>query len=217
MKLFYKQVGCSFRVLLILLLVVLFATGCEQKPKFEKGFGYTFTPDEIMMGARSNTDSFAKNSVTFEIGYGMHDMDYDDKYGTDPRANYLKDNYKDILFGLYICNIDHTVDVINDMEVSNYKRIDNHYFVKEISEEEAFSEEYGFTMSYGKGMTYNHIEEITIPTDFFVGERGGFVIKIISFLVPLTEEDPYYISVARYIEFEYETLDDNTIKIIFNY
>ena len=63
-------------------------------------------------------------------------------------------------FGLYICKADYSLDVVNDMEISDYKMIDNHCFLKEISEEEAFSDEYGFTMSYRKGITYNHSEKL---------------------------------------------------------
>ena len=91
--------------------------------------------------------------------------------------------------------------------------IDNHYFVKEISEEEAFSDEYGFTMSYWKGITYNHIEKITIPSEFFANETGVFVVKLIAFHETVNEGDNYYTSTARYIEFDYQVVDDNTIKI----
>lgn len=215
MKPFYKQTRRNFMVLLILLMVVLFTTGCGQKSEFEKGFGYTLTPNEIMLGARSDTDSFTKDNVTFEISYGLHDIGYNKENGTDPKCGYQKTGYETVFFGLYICDADYSLDVVNDMEISDYKMIDNHYFVKEISEEEAFSDEYGFTMSYWKGITYNHSEKITIPTEFFVEETGSFAIKVIAFNEPLTEGADYYTSMARHIEFDYEIVDENTIKIVF--
>ena len=204
-----------FRVLLILLTVSLFTAGCGQKSAFEKGFDYTFTPNSIMFGVKSDTDTFSKNDVTFNLYYGVHDIGYTEKYNIDPKSLYQKEGYETIFFGLYICEADYSFDVVNDMEISDYKMIDNHYFVKEISEEEAFSDEYGFIMGYWKGITYNHSEKITIPSEFFVNETGSFVVKLIAFHKPVTEGDNYYTSTARYIEFDYQVLDDNAIKIIF--
>lgn len=197
------------------MIVSLFATGCGQKFKFEKGFAYMFTPDEIMFGARSDTDTFAKDDVNFDIYYGVHDIGYDEKYNTDPKSGYQKEGNETIFFGLYICDAEYRLDVVNDMEISDYKRIAHHYFVKEIPEEEAFSEEYGFTMSYWTGITYHHSEKITVPTEFFAEETGSFVMKLIAFHEPMTEGENYYTSTARYIAFDYQTVDENTIKIIF--
>ena len=204
-----------FRVLLILLMVSLFTTGCGQKSEFEKGFDYTFTPNSIMFGAKSNTDTFSKNDVTFDLYYGVYDIGYAEKYNTDPKSGYRKEGYETIFFGLYICEADYSLDVVNDMEISDYKTIDNHYFVKEISEEEAFSDEYGFTMSYWKGITYNHSEKITIPSELFANETGSFVVKLIAFHEPMSEGENYYTSMARYIEFDYQVVDENTIKFVF--
>ncbi|MGN1156951.1 MAG: hypothetical protein ACI4TK_12305 [Agathobacter sp.] len=210
-----KQTRRVFEVLLILLMVSLFTTGCGQKSEMEKGFNYTWTPDRIMFGAKSGTDTFSKNDVTFDLYYGVHDIGYDEKYNNDPKIHYQKEGNETIFFGLYICDADYSLDVMNDMEISDYKMIDNHYFVKEISEEEAFSDEYGLTMSYWKGITYNHNEKITIPSEFFVNETGSFVVKLIAFHKPMTEGGNYYTSTMNYIEFDYQVVDDNTIKIKF--
>lgn len=210
-----KPIRRVFRVLLILLMVSLFTTGCGQKSKYETGFDYTLTPDQIMFGARSDTDTFSKDDVTFDLYYGVHDIGYTEKYNTDPKSGYRKEGYETIFFGLYICDADYCLDVVNDREISDYKMIDNHYFVKEISEEEAFSDEYGFTMGYWKGITYNHSEKITIPSEFFVNETGSFVVKLIAFHEPATEGDNYYTSTARHIEFDYQAVDENRIKIVF--
>lgn len=207
------KVGVLFKVVIILLISTLVVMGCEKK-KLEVGFGYTFTPDEIMFGMRSDTDTFFKDDVTFDIYYGVHDIGHDKKHNTDPKSRYRKEGNETIFFGLYICSEAHCLDIMNDMEVSDYKEIDAYYFVKEISEEEAFTEEYGFRMSYWKGITYNHNEEITIPAEFFVEQKGSFVVKLIAFHEPVVEGDNYYVSTARHIEFDYEAIGENTIKII---
>ena len=36
-----------------------------------------------------------------------------------------KEGYETIFFGLYICDADHCLDVVNDREISDYKMIDN--------------------------------------------------------------------------------------------
>lgn len=109
-----------FRVLLILLTVSLFTAGCGQKSAFEKGFDYTFTPNSIMFGVKSDTDTFSKNDVTFNLYYGVHDIGYTEKYNIDPKSLYQKEGYETIFFGLYICEADYSFDVVNDMEISDY-------------------------------------------------------------------------------------------------
>ena len=197
------------------MIIVLSATACRPKSEFEKGFGYTFTPAPIMIGARSDTDFFDKDNVTFDIYYGVHDIEYDKKYNSDPKSRYQKEGYETVFFGLYICDQTHSLDIVNDMEIADYKSIENHYFVKEISEEEAFSDEYGFTISYWKGITYNHSEKITVPTELLTEENGGFAIKLIAFHEPLTKDGNYYTSTTYHIEFDYQKVDENTIKITF--
>ncbi len=210
-----KKARSICRVLLILTIFTLFVTGCEQKSEFEKGFNYTLTPNEIMFGAKSDTNTFSKNDVTFDLYYGVHDIGSDKKYNTDPKSGYQKEGNETIFFGLYICDADYSLDVVNGTEISNYKMIDGHYFVRKISEEEAFSDEYGFTMSYRKGIVYNHSEKITVPSEFFADETGSFVVKLIAFHEPMTEGDNYYISTVRYIAFDYQAINENTIKIVF--
>ncbi len=204
-----------FGVLFLLLAVSLFTTGCGQKSKFEKGFGYTPTPESIMFGVRSDTDTFFKNDVSFDLYYGVHDIGYDDKYNSDPKKSYQKDGYETIFFGLYICKTAYRFDVRNDTEISDYQVIDNHYFIKEISEEEAFSEEYGFRMSYWRGITYNHSEKITVPAEVFAEDTGRFVIQLIAFHKPITEGGNYYVSTVGNFGIDYHTMDENTIKLKF--
>ncbi len=202
-------------LLVIVLILVVSMTGCGNKANLEKGFAYTFTPDEIMFGVRSDTDTFDNGSVSFDVYYGVHDIGKDEKYDNDPKLTYTKEGHETIFFGLYICNGEYALDVVNDMEIPDYKMIDNYYFVKEISEEEAFSGDYGFTMSYLKGITYNHSEEITIPAEFFAGETGSIAVKLIAFHEPVEEGGNYYTSTASHIKLRYEKIDDNTIKFIF--
>lgn len=49
---------------------------------------------------------------------------------------------------------------------------------------------------------------------FFVNKTGSFVVKLIAFHKPMNDGDNYYTSAARGIEFDYQVVDENTIKII---
>lgn len=210
-----KPVRRIFRIFCILLPVSLFLTGCGQKSEFEKGFGYTLTPNSIMLGVRSDTDTFPWNDVSFQLYYGVHDIGYETKHNSDPKKGYQKEGDETVFFGLYICETEHRLDIANDTEISDYKMIGNYNFVKKIPEEEAFSEEYGFTMSYRKGITYNHSEKITVPAEFFTTETGSFVIKLIAFREPTMKGGKYEVSTAGDLEITYRVVDENTIKLKF--
>lgn len=211
-----------YRVVLLLLILsmALSATGCgwnSDKYKFEIGhFDYTFTPDSIMMGAKSKTDTFAKDAVSVELYYGVHNIGYDERYGTDPKSRYTLSAFPDekILFALYVCDTEFSLDVVNSMNFEDYKNIDNYYFVKEIFEDEAFSEEYGFNMTYLQGVTYNHHETITIPAELLNKEKGSFSIKILAFQGPLSDSGIYHTTNGSHIELDYEIVDDK-VKIKF--
>ena len=210
-----KQQSRTFRVLLILLIVALAFSGCRQKAALEKGFGYVHTRNSSMLGVRSNTDVFAKDDVTLELCYGTYDINYCEKNGVDPKLFYRRTHLTNskIIFGLYISDPERSLPIVNDMEISDYRAIDNHYFVKEISEDEAFSKEYGLTTSRWSGIAYNHREEITIPLEFLGEKTGSFNIKLIAFLESTDEGGGYYTTVVSHQEFRYQTLDENTIRI----
>ena len=204
-----------FSVILALLAVSLLFTSCNQKSRYEKGFGYTFTPHSIMLGVRADTDTFDKNDLTLDIYYGVHDVGYDEKYGNDPRTGYRKEGYETLLFGLYLCDGEHILDIVNDMEIPDYKSIDKHYFIREISEEDAFSGAYGLEMSYLKGITYNHSESVSIPAELLDKSAGSFAVKLIAFCEPVSEGESYYTSTVGFIEFDYEAIDADSVRVIF--
>lgn len=204
------------RVLLILILVVPSTTSCGQNDKkYEKGFDYTLNPEAIMIGVQSNIDVFNIDDVSFDIYYGVHDINYNEKHDNEPKSSYLKEGNETVFFGVYICSSTNSLDVVNDVEISDYEVIDNYYFVKKISEEEAFSNEYGFEIDYLKGIVYNHSEKIVIPAEFFTEDTGSFVIKIVAFFEPTNDSENYYVSMTQQIKLQYQIVDKNTVKIVF--
>ncbi|MBE5730800.1 MAG: hypothetical protein E7350_02460 [Clostridiales bacterium] len=211
-----RKVGVLFKVVIILLISTLVVTGCEKKYKIERGFESLPKSALITIGARSETDTFTKDNVAFDIYYGLYDIGYNEKNYPDPKVHYNSKENESILFGLYICTEEYVSDIMNGAKIPDYKTIENHYFVKEISEQEAFMEEYGFRMSRWKGTTYNHKEENTIPAEFFCKEKGDFVVKIIAycFSKPMTKGKNFIATTWCGSIFTYETIDENTIRII---
>ena len=205
--------GRKWIALSVALLVLL--TGCWQDTAYQTGFGYTFTPHQIMFGARMESDRFARDAVVLDIYFGVHDMGYAEKYGSDPKSGYLKDGNETVFFGLYLCAGEDKLDVVNDMQIPDYRSIPDHVFLREISQEDAFSAEYGFRMDYLRGITYNHMEKVTIPAEFLTGERGSFAVKLIAFHEPMESGEPYYTSTVGFIAFDYVQQPDGTIQIIF--
>lgn len=207
----------AFRVLLILLIVALAFSGCRQEAALEKGFGYTFTPTSAMLAIRSDTDIFPKDDVAFDLYYGTYNAERAKKYNQDPRGSYATKAFADakLIFALYICD----ADAQKLTDCADYKGIDNYYFVREIFEEEALSEEYSFAMSYwkdvilGEGITYNHCEEITIPAELFTKDYGSLCIYLIAFHEPMYEGDNYHLTTGFGIDFSYQVIDGNTVKI----
>lgn len=206
-------------MLISVLFVVVFLAGCyKQQANFESGyFGYTNHPPQIMIGVRSETDTFSRDNIIFDLYYGFHDIGYDEKYNHDPKGSYLAANRKNVILCLYFGHY-----LIDDFEFNgefkDYKSLENHYFVKEISEEDAFSDEYGYTMTYRNGITYNHYETVAVPQECLIeNEYGiGFIrIELMAFCEPLNEDDYYYTSANGVLGLRYENIDDNTIKISF--
>ncbi len=196
----------------LVLSVICSFFGCwEPRSKLEKGFGYTLTPDIPMLAVRAQTDRFAAEDVTLELSIGLYDLDRKDEFS---KEDYLRFAYEEVFFGIYVCEKTHRLDILNDMEISDYRTLAKHYFVREILEEEASQGDYGYQMRYGKGITYSHSEKITIPLQIFSENEGGFAIKVIAFCQPLIAGEPYYTSTARDITLDYEW-EGEQIKIIF--
>lgn len=191
------------------LLILSLSTGCGKKEKFESGnFRYVWNSDPIMLGIKSDTDTFSKDNVTFDLYFGVHDIGYDKKYNNNPKGSYKGQLEEPVLFAIYICPYEYYMDLVYGMEIVDYKTVENHLFVKEISEDDAFSGEYGYTMEHWKGITYNHCEKISIPSHLFDKDKGELVIKIIAFRI--YEREEYYLA-GNYqcVYFDYELSDDD--------
>ena len=203
-----KRMGI-FRVLLILLIMVLTATGCAgYKQGFESGFFSYNYPIEI--GIKSKTDTFSIDDVTFDLYYSLY---YEENY-QELSSYYRGEKFsgEELFFALYICDVEHLYDYKNEMTITDYKSLNNFYFIKEISEEDALSKNYGYKVNFWRKKEFAHKEEFTIPKEIFTKINGRIAIDIKSIIKTVDVSMSYYLieSYSRIIW--YERLDDNTIK-----
>ena len=207
------------KIVAIILMTVLYVTGCgfqEENKFYQAGdFGYTLTPTEIMVGVKSQTNIFEIDNVSIDLYYGLFDSGYMEKYNQDMRNGYTKSVLSDkpILFSLYICAGDYELSILNDQTYEEYSEIENHYYLRSLSEKEAFSDEYGYTIDRKNGVTYNHCEKIVIPSQFFNKDKGEVVVKIVAFQGPLEAGKEYYTTIVGFVTLDYELTDDGQVKI----
>lgn len=218
MRVFVKKLFKGlFNIVVILMASCMVLTGCFMyipETEYEKGFKY-HRNGVILIGVRADTDIFDIDNVSFDVYYGMYDLD---AKGSDPKDSYISSIMGDkLVFGMYICDSIYSEAITNDKFIPDYTDIENHLFIRSISEDEAFSNEFGYTDEYGKGTTYNHNERITVPMEVFNKDRGSFSIKIIGFQEPLNEGGDYYTNRRGYVELDYELTNENKVKIIFNW
>ena len=206
-----------FACLVLLLAACMMFTGCGKFEYVEDGVKkeYKHRNLPIQFKATASSEFFEIDDVTFDLYYGLYNIDEYKKTGYKPQNTYQRFVDDKIFFGLYVCDSEYFYDVHNDLEFPDYTIIDNYYFIRKISEEEAFSGEYGYTKNYWKGITYNHCETITIPSEIFSKESGVFVIKIVGFIEPYGEIDNYYTSTTGYIDFKYQVIDETTVQVMF--
>ncbi len=204
---------CIYKVVIILLIITLSLTGC-QGAKYENGtFGYLYwIKNCIMLGVRSNTNTFSINDVKLDFYCGIYNIDDGPE---KEKSNYYAMNRENPFFVIYISEQTVAYRFKTHTSVEDYKNIEDYYLVREISEKEAFSNEYGYKMTFLFGIQYNHKEEILIPSRFFTKQKGYFYINVVTFLQPTSTEQNYLVTEINNIELYYEKIDSQIIEIKF--
>ena len=212
------------RVMLVVLLLssAINLSGCQGYPtqkyilNSEKDEVWGASP--IRLVATSDTKAFNKNNIQFDLSFAMYSANSQGDLKYDDNVYYDFVNGFDITYGIYITDTQNMwqSDYDEAFTVDNIESIENHCFIKKITEEEAFSEEYTriyptFAIGSG-GDIYNHTETITIPEKFIFANRGTFVITIIAFYW-LEESKTYTAFESSRIEFDYKEIDENSIEI----
>ena len=204
------------RAVLILLLCSVLLGGCHQKQQFEFGdFSYKHRYEPVMMGLKSSTDTFPIDDVSLDFYFGLFPV-----HDRTPKNYYAKSHIEngngEVFFAVYI-NANADDSIVPEATYQDYSKLENYYFLKEISEEDAFSEAYSFSMDFWSGVTYQHHESITIPKAVFsegmmTEKRGEFEIVMIAWQ-PIKEDGTYYLSYRREMRVLYSVSDQGNIKL----
>ncbi|MBR3845150.1 MAG: hypothetical protein IKM40_01055 [Clostridia bacterium] len=231
----------SLLLALIMLFTALTLSGCRMWPAYEPGYQYKLSDMdyEYALGgqirwhhanysylnfiATSDTTTFNKDSVKFNIGYSTHQSQVD-----DPKIMYYNGISCDHLyFALYLYDGDITSEKhfekieLGFNTIEELSSIDGFTFIKGISEEEAFTKKYSLLITpffISNGSVYQHVEEITIPREYVEQDQGSFMLEFICFMyVNDVEIQGYYFPYTSLtIKFDYYRIDENTIEIRFN-
>lgn len=223
------------RIMLLILLLasaVSFA-GCGRVPDgyiHTADYRYTLSQkyygDDTLLKIRAISDKtvFDMDDISFNLIYGTHANKYIGRqdikfYDLEHYLEGGRIEYENYTFALYICEGEVGMShlIYENEYVDNLENISGHKLIKTISSNEAFSDEYGYIVRYYglfENFNYKHIENITIPKEYIKGDSGSFLIKIISFLKNV-ETKQYSPKIVEYIVFEYEIIDENTVKIKF--
>ena len=213
------------RIMLLILLLssAINLAGCDMEYKYllnahRYSHDGNYSPGHFV--ATSNKTIFNKNDITFNIAYATHQIQesnpkesYPNNYGNNPI----------MYFGVYICPKAKTSKDFWEFENYQYtniyslQNIDGYTFVNGITDEQAFTNEYALIPTpffISDGSIYNHTEDITIPPEYITEKYGAFVLKFICFCYS-EKTNSYQCIFVRAIDFNYEELDDNTVKIKF--
>lgn len=195
-------------------MISLLLTGCTlnlQEGIYRAGtFGYEIDRQSIILGAEAETNVFSKDDVSFKLYYGFFDKNDDED---SHNYSYTLEETDSVIFAMYICERQYMFDISNNQEYEDYKNIENHYFVKQLSDEEAFSDEYGYSMDFINGVSYSHSETINIPEQFFLNDSSSFMIQWVSFIEPKEEDGVYLSTNVGYLRLHYDIMADGQVKI----
>ena len=226
----------SLLLALVMLFTALTLSGCWFDDNWSEGYyypldyeysstplGYGYVPNASMY-AISDKNSFSINDISFSIVYGIHAIEYfgDRDRRTFDIEDYLyyelrehhPEEYGKMYFAIYICE-----DYCTDFPIENdYENVENHQFIKALTEEEAFSEEYGYVVKiqpiFSMLQAFNHIEKITIPAEYIKNNHGEFMIKFVCLCESKTTGQYYALQDSK-LSFYYEKINENTVRIVF--
>lgn len=203
------------KICIVVMLCCLIMASCNLNTENEVyrtgSFAYAVLKEQMLMGAESDTNVFAKDDVNIKLYYGFYDVKDDEQ---QQKSIYRLEENDSFFVSMYICEEKYKFDITNSGKYEDYTKIDNHDFVKKISGIDMFSEEYGYSMDFPTGVTYGHEEMINIPSKFFSNESGGIVIQLVSFIEPQSANDMYRAEYMGYLRLYYEITENGDVKIV---
>ena len=162
----------SILLIFVMLFSVVSLTGCTEQYALQKGeFGYDiFFPYEgVMLGVRSQNNTFSRDNVDFDIYIGLKEVQHPIKrFFTNLTADSSREPfiYPEYADKYYLMGMWALTDYTNARDHSSRAdiSIEDFYVLKEISYIESIKNDtYDFYRSSFTGINYNSCENIAVP------------------------------------------------------
>lgn len=180
-------------------------SGCiGKKAALERGFGYYgHIVSDFLCAVKSDKTEFAIDDVTLDFYFSIDSITWEN-------INY--EDYQVKCVALYFCDSKYMTYPMPMTDMfQDYKAIEGHYFIKEISYEEFDAEEYSMTTTFFGGTKFNHKETFTIPQDIFAYNEGKIFFRIMNIQYS-QKKDTYCNNNGNEVELLYSK-DGNTIRL----
>ena len=160
----------------------------------------------------SDTTSFDKNNVTFDMYIGL--------YNVNRSINYRDDLPEIYTLAIYVSNSKKLPFKLREGNyIDNIENVDGAKLIRNITYQEAFNTDFGYTVNY-LSIHYSHKEKIIIPAEFFNSKNNTVYIHTIELLcyedvdVDEKHKNEMIIWVSKYtsIEIEY-SLNGNIVTV----
>jgi len=200
-----KMNNAATLLLLVMASALVGLTGCGTT---DLGLERT-TNLGIRYSVKSNITKFNVDNVTLDFYYG-NDGGHIGKIG---------DYTEFVCFALYFCDGQYSDEISASgigIYFDDYRNIENHYYIKEISYDEFYSGEYLVTYPFMWTPKFNHREAITVPTEAFARESGRFAFQIVAvnrYTGNSGNDSGYYAYGLSYVSVVYTYIDEQTVLL----
>lgn len=202
-------------LLLVVILNSMFVSSCiidtflpyRAERAYESGWivgiPSTIKSDLLYMSVKSDVNTFAIDNIELDFYIGLYTRE-SVLYSIPERIDSIVSLDIVYLPFYYITTKENKVEGIIKDEIS----------IKNISLDDAKTGKYSYDTDDKYVFRYDYVETLKLPSEYFTEETGRFfvILKCVSLV-----EEKEVLDVSTLIYFEYDKIDDNNIKLIFNY
>ena len=206
-------------LVLVITTLVLTLTGCfwreddtsEEYCWGDEGLGF---PEYQHLNAKVTSDKleFDINDVTLDFYYCFYCLD--DETIEEVKSDYhygTGEEYWEATYAIYLSNTSYLMFEGENDRIIDYENKVNAQLIKYIDHKELFDTNYGYTIYGINVIEYNHMEELTIPAEFFAPSYGTVYIHIIQFAHFVENDILYRDPRSTTIMMEFNLLDESTV------
>ena len=157
----------------------------------------------------SPKNEFDINDVTLDFYYCFYCLD--DETLEESKEKHTGSLKYDYFYAIYIGNFSLDFELGNESYIFDYEKV-NALLYKRITLDESYETNYGYTTN-GRYINYNHVEKLTIPSEYFSSSLNSVSIHVIQFAHNLEMDVYYFTPFSTSITLDYKI---NGNKVILN-